>query len=124
MARRQPDAAKEQLWRDVLRRHKQSGLSVRGFCKQQSLSEARFHWWRRELARRAAAGPGAKQRSAPPVRRRRRATAARFLPLAVTPSAVGPAYEVVLPSGARVLVHACAEEKLAHVLSALEGRPC
>lgn len=123
------DRVKQRQWRDILRRQKQSGLSIRGFCQRESLSEAGFHWWRRELGRRSAAGTVRNQRSARRITRRRHDTSARFLPITVTPSSgspgsAGPAYEVVLPSGARVLVHSSAGEKLAEVLAALEGRPC
>lgn len=122
------DPVKHRQWRDVLRRQKQSGLSIRGFCQRESLSEARFHWWRRELARRSAAGTVGNPRPAMRTTRRHDSPA-RFLPITVTPSSVtpgsaAPAYEVVLPGGARVLVHASAGEKLADVLAALEGQPC
>jgi hypothetical protein len=42
----------------------------------------------------------------------------------VPPISAVPAYEVILPSGARVLVHASAGEELADVLAALERPQC
>ena len=89
-------------------------MSIRGFCQQEGLSEPGFHWWRRELERRRTTRAST----------RRQSKAASFVPLTVTPLEPSPAYEVFLPSGVRVLVHASAAEKLADVLSALEPPPC
>ena len=44
-------STKEQSWRDLIRRQAQSGQSIRAFCASESVSEASFHWWRRELTR-------------------------------------------------------------------------
>lgn len=54
MNQRRVDRAKERLWRDRVKRQQQSGLSILAFCAEQSISEASFHWWRRELRRRQA----------------------------------------------------------------------
>ena len=40
---------KEAYWRQVMERHKASGLSARAFCAREGLSEASFHAWRRTL---------------------------------------------------------------------------
>jgi hypothetical protein len=62
--RGQRDLVKERHWRRIVRRWRSSGLSVREFCDWQSLSEASFYGWRRELAKRdreavaAVATPG------------------------------------------------------------------
>jgi len=50
--RGQRDLAKERHWRRIVRRWRNSGLSVREFCDWQVLSEASFYAWRRELAKR------------------------------------------------------------------------
>lgn len=50
MARLQRSVEKEDFWRLVLDEHAASGLSVRAFCKRETLSEASFYFWRRELA--------------------------------------------------------------------------
>lgn len=52
MANVRRDVAKEQGWREVLARHLASGLSVREFCRRESLSESAFHSWRRTIAQR------------------------------------------------------------------------
>ena len=50
MAKQQRDLANEAHWRDVFQQFATSGLSVRGFCRRESLSEANFYAWRRTLA--------------------------------------------------------------------------
>jgi hypothetical protein len=50
----QRDPAKELLWRERLAEHGRSGLSVRTYCRGAGVSEALFHYWRREIARRDA----------------------------------------------------------------------
>jgi transposase-like protein len=46
-----PDVEKEQFWRLVLEEHQKSGLSVREFCRAESISEPSFYTWRRRLAK-------------------------------------------------------------------------
>ncbi len=51
---------RERAWREVMNRQRQSGLSVREFCRRAVVSEASFSAWRRELQRRdrdSASGP-------------------------------------------------------------------
>ena len=43
---------KEAFWRLVLDEQKASGLSVRAFCRKESVSEPSFYAWRKELAKR------------------------------------------------------------------------
>ena len=45
-------AEKEAFWRLVVDGQKASGLSVRAFCKRESVSEPSFYAWRKELAKR------------------------------------------------------------------------
>ena len=45
-------AEKEAFWRMVVDEQKASGLSVRQFCKRESISEPSFYAWRKELQRR------------------------------------------------------------------------
>ena len=54
MARGQRDPKRERFWRDVLRRHKGSGLTARAFCAEEQLAETAFHAWRRILRERDA----------------------------------------------------------------------
>jgi len=50
----QRDGAKERFWRRAVRQQAASGLGVRAFCRERSLSEASFYAWRRTLAERDA----------------------------------------------------------------------
>lgn len=52
-------AEKEAFWRLVLDEQKGSGLSVRQFCNRESISEASFYAWRKELQRRDEEGQSA-----------------------------------------------------------------
>lgn len=126
MGRRVRDGAKERFWREAVRRQRKSGLTIRAFCRREGFSEHGFHWWRRELERRRTqrAAPAAAQRSGRRVDARGEpSSTACFVPVMVT-SASSAAYEVHLPSGVRVLVHASANEQLVDVLAALERPAC
>jgi transposase len=46
------DASKQQRWLDLMRRRRQSQLTVREFCERQRLSEADFYRWQRVLRQR------------------------------------------------------------------------
>ena len=46
------DLERERSWRALVDRQRLSGLSVRGFCRREVVSEASFYAWRRELLRR------------------------------------------------------------------------
>ena len=52
MAKQQRDPAKEDFWRDAVKRFAGSVLSVREFCKREQLTEPSFYAWRRKLAKR------------------------------------------------------------------------
>jgi len=49
--RNRPDVEKKQFWRLVLEEYQKSGLSVREFCRVESISEPSFYAWRRTLAK-------------------------------------------------------------------------
>ena len=69
------DAAKERFWRGALMRFAASRLSVRAFCRRESLAESAFYAWRRTIAERdiqVRRPAGAKQSN--PVKARRAST--------------------------------------------------
>jgi len=105
------DLTKEAAWRRRLSRHAASGQSVRAWCRQHRVTEAAFHWWRRELARRDA---------------ETRATS--FVPVHVTdsPARDGDQHiEIMLTDGRRVRVTGTVNrEMLTEVLDVLELRAC
>ncbi len=90
-----------QSWRDVIRRQKESGLSVAAFCREQQVPPASFFAWRRKLAeadQNANAAPGRNADAAHEVR-------AQFVPIAISPVPPSSAnFEIVGPDGYRVVV--------------------
>jgi len=117
------DPARERSWRRKIREQKQSGLSVRDFCRRAGLKDWTFRWWRQELIRRdrePAITPQDESAGATPA----------FLPVRVVDlEAVAtrpvPAIEIVLPAGPTVRVpHGFDPRTLGEVLAVLEGRPC
>jgi transposase-like protein len=54
MAGRRRSFEKELYWREILDRHRESGLGVRRFCRESTISEQAFFRWRRLLAKRVA----------------------------------------------------------------------
>ena len=111
------DLERERAWREVMDRQRLSGLSVRGFCQRELVSEASFYAWRRELLRRdreslsvrrtdrepgaqpAASRSAAAKRTPTPV-----ATPAAFLPVLMESNSdhVARVLEVTCPNGSRV----------------------
>jgi hypothetical protein len=121
---RDPD--KERFWRRTFKDWRRSGLSVREFCDWQSLSEASFYSWRRELAKRdrEAVQRGARAEDSPTK------CQPQFVPVHVVAdvaadSRVLDCLEVQLPSGVRLRVPSGVNRQtLADVLAALETGPC
>jgi len=103
------DKSTEAFWRRTVRRQRQSGLTVRAFCREHALRETAFYFWRRELARRVAA-----QRPSVP-----------FVAVHVAEDApAGGRVEIVLSGGRRVHVAPPVDRRtLADVLAVLEGSP-
>jgi len=48
------DRRREAQWRGVIRAHRDSGLTIREFCRKRKLPESAFYFWRGELQRRQA----------------------------------------------------------------------
>ena len=49
MAQRKRNLRLEARWRGLVARQPQSGLSVRGFCQRERVTESAYYAWRREL---------------------------------------------------------------------------
>ena len=50
MVVRRGDGERRRFWREAIARQRASGLSVRAFCRQESLSEPSLYAWRKRLA--------------------------------------------------------------------------
>lgn len=123
MNQRRLNLEKQRFWTNLIRRQRQSGLSIRAFCAAESLAEPNFYWWRRELARRKMP-----RRPEPSTRRQKPAPAlaeaAQFVPVTVTPSSPCAVVEVALPGGVIIRVPQGCSQLLREVLAALEANRC
>jgi hypothetical protein len=99
--------ALERKWRRILRRQRASELSIRAFCREQSLSEAGFHFWKRQLRERDGQRP--------------QSPAFVELQAMAEPSPI----ELVLGGDRRLLLRGgCDLQLLCRVIGALEAQPC
>ena len=114
-----PHPGKEQRWLDLIRRWRQSRLSVRHFCGRHRLSEATFYAWRRVLRQRglidenwSAAVPAA--------------TTPGFVQIAVNAGALTlPAIDLVVAQGRLLRVRAGFDpDLLRQLLRLLEEPSC
>jgi transposase-like protein len=136
--KRRCDPGKQTQWEAVVRRWKESGRSVREYCRTEGLRESAFYFWRRELTRRgqpleAGGQPrrSAEVLSAPQPAKRSPASRLNmpaFLPVRVVESTgakVPCGVEIVLDHGRTVRVlPGFDRQTLVDVLSVLEVRPC
>ncbi len=136
--RTEREIQRESRWQEIVAGQRQSGQSVRAYCRQAGVEESAFYWWRRALARRSRqrCGSSPAGRNAPEGRSGRSAVRRPagvideidFLPVQVAAgpgTAVGRCIEIVL-GGDRVLriVPGFDRQTLLEVLGALEGRGC
>ncbi len=122
------DPQKRTCWEAAVRRWRESGQSVRAFCRAEGVRESAFYFWRRELTRR---GLRTRKRSAtvPP----EHGAGPLFLPVqVVTPAGNGAGIasvqrgvEIILAQGRTVRVQAGFDRQtLADVLAVLEAQTC
>jgi hypothetical protein len=127
--RRRPNLAKEKHWRGIIRRHQNSGLSVRAFCEREGLKVFNFLRWRRELDRRdrEKTTPHPCSATKGPIEPRISPT---FLPVRVAdadraPHPPSPPIEIVLNGGPKVRVPSGFDPRtLDNVLAVLGARRC
>jgi hypothetical protein len=126
-------------WEEAMRRWRESGQSVREFCRNEGVRESAFYFWRRELVRRSQS-TDAVRGSRPPVsplttapRSPKRASSQHrsipsFLPVHVVEDAAAEAtngVEIILAHGRTVRVRSGFDRQtLVDVLAVLEVRPC
>ena len=105
----QRDPKLEVYWRGVLGRFSKSGLSVRGFCRREKVSEPTFYAWRRVIRQR----DGEPKREAP-----------AFVPVVVCdePAVHDAAIIIEWPCGRTLRVPATiAADRLAELVRAVEA---
>lgn len=120
MAIAKRDTRKELFWQRMIREQASSGQSIKAWCRQQELSEARFYWWRRKLGRREVAG--ARPHSAG------KASRTEFVPVHITRDAAtndNGQIEIILADGGCIRITGVVDPRmLTDVLELLERRVC
>lgn len=112
-------------WRGVLGRQRESGLSIRRFCREHQVSEASFHSWKRKIAAHnrsdaTSAEAGDQKQPAQKQVAKKAENAAMFIPVRVS-AADGRALEIVHPRGHVLRVPAIFDESsLRQVLKVLD----
>ena len=107
MAESEWSTSKEARWRELLARQAASGLSVRAFCRQESIREPSFYFWRRSLRERDTKQP----------------PAAAFVPAVVRELPVGEE-AIVIKLGAGAVLHlpiTISPTWVAQLVQALDG---
>lgn len=110
---------KQSRWRDIVERQAGSGLSIRGFCASEKISEASFYAWRKKLRRRT----GNRTRGSRTMSQREEAPDSDrlFVPLRLLDTAA--TLEIVHPHGYRIqLTGDVNPVALRQVLEALDER--
>jgi transposase-like protein len=109
MATKNRDGEREAYWQGVLRRHAQSGQSVRAFCRCEQLSEPSFYAWRRTIEERDAAG--------------RQPMQPAFLPVAIRETPAAESAIVIELRGGRLLKlpASTSPTRMAELVHALEA---
>lgn len=116
---REPDLAKRKEWQRRLQAFDKGQATVAEFCGREGVSVATFYQWRRKLGQARAED----SRSAPHRRepaRPEKVAGMNFLPVEIVGQ---PSLEVLLPSGAKVLVPCHEREAIHAVMAALLSAP-
>jgi transposase-like protein len=119
-------------WAAIIQQWQSSGLSVRGYCREHGLREARFYWWRKQLARATKvklkspavsdAGATAKPIDFLPVRIKQAETGEDT---GRSTAAQAQRIDIFLPSGAVVRLNGSMPgEKLSLIMQMVAGAPC
>jgi hypothetical protein len=118
MAKRRRSLERETRWREALRRHNASGLSVRAFCRREKLHESAFYFWRRAVAERDAEAVGG---TAVTKSKTLRAREPKFLPVMLRRDAPTAGLSLELRSGSILRFGTSPPELIVAVIQALEA---
>jgi hypothetical protein len=136
---RRGGSERQVYWEEAMRRWRESGQSVRDFCRNEEVRESAFYFWRGELARRSQstdAVRGSRPPVSPPTAASRsskrvpsqHSSIPSFLPVCVVEDVAAEAtsgVEIVLAHGRTVRVRSGFDRQtLVNVLAVLEVRPC
>lgn len=112
MAKGKGPSRREQFWREHVRQHQESGLTVREYCQLHQLGEASLYAWRRTFAQREQEAT---------------ATLPAFVPVVVTevPVTTEAPLELCWPDGRCLRIRVgCQRLLLAEVLAVLGEHGC
>lgn len=118
-------AQREEYWRRVLAKQRESGLTRAAFCRREGIKQSALSWWVYELRVRDPGHRRAAGRKARPKPKKHKPAA--FLPVRViqTAAATPSALEVVTREGHIIrLGPGFDPAMLRQAIAALEGRPC
>lgn len=123
MAKWKRDAQRETFWRGALARQRESGLTVRAFCRREGVSEPSFYAWRRVVRERDA-----ERRESPAQRRptaKHQGARPGFLPVVLREAPTRDGGIVIAWHGGRRmhLPATVPPDRLAELVRALEASP-
>jgi hypothetical protein len=119
MARGERDPVKEQYWRGIIQEWEQSKKGVRAFCAERGVEEAKFHCWRRIIAKRDGTYVPAKRGDTSS------GQAPAFVPVVVKQSVASGTLEIVVGAGRVIRVPADFDPAaLRRLLAVLEAPTC
>jgi transposase len=141
---RHGDPERERQWQAAVEQWRQSGQSVRDYCRVQGIKESAFYFWKRELTHRGEKRSRCRQPASktpkhggvavpsqpwsPAVPGRPQGDRARFLPVRLVPPAAeenSGGLEIALADGRVIRVRPGVDRQtLADVLAVLEVRSC
>jgi hypothetical protein len=107
------------FWRKHVQQWQRSGATQSQYCREQDLSIAAFHWWRRKLA---PGQPGVDPQKEQPTSPTPTFTEIR-IPAVGTPAAAY-AYEIILPNRTEVRLRQNFDAEAVAALISLLGAPC
>lgn len=124
MAKMLRSVEKESYWREVIGRQVASGLSLRAFCRSQSLRESSFYFWRRTLEERNRKMSPTRNHKLPTVKvAPSRKVGPSFVPAVVGSLPSDLSIVLELASGSRLkLPFSIPVSRLAELVLALESR--
>jgi len=85
----QQDPNREAFWRATIQQQRQSGLTIREFCRQRKLSESAWHRWKSKFARRDEQ-PVNETPKKKTISQQNNHSVPTFIPVALDPAAMRP----------------------------------
>lgn len=116
-------ADREQTWREIMARWRESGLSQQAFCEREQFKLTTFQYWRRELKRRDGQQESTKDGAGELKTSALRNPVPLFVPVEIAESQSASACEIVLGDGLVIRFPTpCDPGHIAQVVKTLEAR--